>query len=300
MKKFQAHINVEWCNQEKAIKYLFKYIHKGQDRVTVAFEKEKNNDNTTTQASEKENNEGAKSKSKDKIKEYYDCRYLSACEAAWRLYRFPIHYQYPHVERLSFHLPDQQPIVFEDDDNVEDVLLKPTVKHSQFLQWMELNKTNKLAQTLTYVEFPKKFVWNKQTRKWTRRKKGSAVGRINYVPRAIGEAFYLRILLNIKKGPRTYKEIKTHNKKEYATFKETCYAMGLLDDDREYIQSIKETHKYASGDYCRNVFVMLITENALSDPAHVWEQTCDELSEDIENVRRREINMPSKFFNTQN
>ncbi|GKB99276.1 uncharacterized protein Tco_0985413 [Tanacetum coccineum] len=230
MKKFQAHINVEWCNQSGAIKYLFKYINKGQDRVTLAFEKEKSSDNPP--------------KRKDEIKEYYDCRYISACEAAWRLYKFPIHYQYPPVQRLSFHLPDEQPIVFEDDEDVEDVLSKPSVNNSQFLQWMEINKTDTLAQTLTYVEFPKYFVWNKKTRKWTRRKKGSAVGRINYVPRSIGEAFFLRILLNQKKGPRGYEHLKTHNKKEYATFQDTCYAMGLLENDKEYIESIKEAHKY--------------------------------------------------------
>ncbi|GJT34990.1 hypothetical protein Tco_0925409 [Tanacetum coccineum] len=108
MKKFQAHINIEWCNQNGAIKYLFKYINKSQDRVTVAFENEKTNDNTP--------------KRKDEIKEYYDCRYISACEVAWRLYKFPIHYQYPPVQRLSFHLPDEQPIVFEDDEVVEDLM----------------------------------------------------------------------------------------------------------------------------------------------------------------------------------
>nr|GEY53077.1 hypothetical protein [Tanacetum cinerariifolium] len=77
LKRYQSHINVEWCNQIWSIKNLFKYINKGPDRVTAAVDDE----------------EG------DEIKDFYDCRYLSACEAAWRIYGFDIHYRRPPVER---------------------------------------------------------------------------------------------------------------------------------------------------------------------------------------------------------
>jgi len=66
--KYNAHINIVWCNQTRSIKYLFKYVNKGHVRVTANFYGSGNEDSTTACL--------------DEIKMYYDCRYLSAYEAA--------------------------------------------------------------------------------------------------------------------------------------------------------------------------------------------------------------------------
>jgi hypothetical protein len=43
--KYDAHINVEVCNNICAVKYLFKYVYKGHDRATVEISHQ--NDNAT-------------------------------------------------------------------------------------------------------------------------------------------------------------------------------------------------------------------------------------------------------------
>lgn len=44
----------------------------------------------------------------DEIKEYIDGRYLGVCEAAWRVFRFGLHKEFPSVCRLDLHLPNEQ------------------------------------------------------------------------------------------------------------------------------------------------------------------------------------------------
>lgn len=270
LREYQAHINVEWCNQFGSIKYLFKYINKGPDRITAAIEEE----------------------DKDEIQEYLDCRYLSACEAAWRIFKFDIHHRYPAVERLPFHLPNEHSVIFDATESIDFTLVKESTNTTKFLKWMELNETDEIAKDLLYVEIPKYFVWNKQDRIWTPRKKGLSIGRIHHVPPSWGELFYLRILLNKVKGPTTFDDFKTYDKVVYPTFKEACYARGLLDDDKEYIDGLHEASQWGMGDYLRNYYVMLILSDSMARPEKVWEQTWHLMAEDVLHIERLKRDHP--------
>ncbi|XP_076885333.1 uncharacterized protein LOC143534816 [Bidens hawaiensis] len=228
LKRYQAHINVEWCNQGSSIKYIFKYINKGPDRATMYF----------ANGGEGKNNED---RHIDEIKELYDCRYMSACEASWRIFAYDVHYRVPEVMRLPFHLPGKQQVIYGTDDDIENVLEKTdTVSSSMFELWMECNRTDHKARKLIYSEFPTQFVWHLSPRGWQRIKSGLCIGRVHAISLALGEAYFLRVLINRVKGPRSYEEIRTVNGQTYNTFRDACYALGLLDDDTKYIEGIEK------------------------------------------------------------
>jgi hypothetical protein len=104
--KYDAHINVEVYNNIRVVKYLFKYVYKGHDRATVEISCQSNN---ATEGNVAEANG---------IKKYLDCRYVSALEAAWRIFKFDMHERFPNVQYLQYHLPNQQMVLFNDEDDV--------------------------------------------------------------------------------------------------------------------------------------------------------------------------------------
>ena len=55
-----------------------------------------------------------------------------------------------------------------------------------------------------------------------------------FVPPTAGEQFYLRTLLTVAKGPRSFGELRTYNGVIHDTFHEACLVQGLLEDDGEW------------------------------------------------------------------
>lgn len=183
-------------------------------------------------------------------------------------------------------------VVYNEDDPVEDVMVRSTLG-SKFLGWMECNRIYPEARSLTYAEFPTAFVWYRNERKWklrSKKRKSFAIGRITYVPAALGEVYYLRVLLNVIPGPTSFDYLKTVKGVLYETFKEACFALGLLDDDKEYVSAIKEASMWCFGVYLRKLFVIILVSGSVAVPVDLWVATRDILSEDIlfnqRNVRR--------------
>ncbi|RZB47105.1 hypothetical protein D0Y65_050939 [Glycine soja] len=268
LKKYQAHINIEWCNQTTSIKYLFKYINKGSDRVTVAIV---HDDKGTLPHANTLN---------DEIKEYLDCRY--------------------EPKRLQFHLPGQHSVLYQDHDDIDDLLSNPSISESKFIAWMNINQAFVEGQSLTYSEFVTKFVYNQKQRCWQLMKKGYTIVRLQWVPPTTGELFYLRMMLTISRGPISFEDIRTVDGVEYPTYRETCFAMGFLQDDREFIAAIKEAKDWSSAPYLRNLFVLLLLTGTMNKPEQVWEKTWHWLSDDILYSHCRSSSTPGLHIDDSN
>ncbi|XP_010490026.1 PREDICTED: uncharacterized protein LOC104767743 [Camelina sativa] len=249
LKKYKAHINVEVCAKSKAVKYLFKYITKGVDKATIYLERN----------GETSNNEGTTvSKKYDEIHNYLECRYLSACEAMWRIFGNDIHYRKPSVQRLRLHLEGKQSVMFSETGDMESVMDRPLIESTMFTEWMETNKTDSEARELTYIEFPKYYVWNTSLKIWTKRKQRDSIGRIYNIHPSSGDLYYLRIRLNYVRGPTCFEDIRTVNGFIHKTYRDACYAAGLLDSDLEWRDAMGEASNWATAAQLRRLFVTLL------------------------------------------
>lgn len=97
LQKYNAHINVEVANTTRAVKYLFKYAYKGQDRVKNAVVE-------------------AGAAVVDEIRDYENNRMLSASEALWRIFCFPLQFRSPAVKAIGIHLEERDWLVFRPED----------------------------------------------------------------------------------------------------------------------------------------------------------------------------------------
>ncbi|CAN1186335.1 ATP-dependent DNA helicase PIF1 [Linum perenne] len=277
--RFDAHINVEICNKSRAIKYLFKYINKPPDRTMAVVTGDHNPGNVVAPNT-------------NEIKAFMDCRYLTAGEACWRLFKFELYNNYPSVTRLSYHLPNQQTVYSNANSSIGDLLESELALTSMFLGWMNKNRNCSHARQYTYVEFPQHYTWVVKDKVWRERKKQAAIGRLYYCHHSSGERFYLRMLLHTVRGCTSFEDIKTVHGVQYDTFKETCSAYGFLADDGEWNHCLQEVSLTATSHQIRMLFVRMIMYCQVSDVSSVWRKNWHLLSDDIQALRRQQLNLP--------
>jgi hypothetical protein len=285
LKKYQAHINVEWCNKSTFIKYLFKYVTKGADCSKVYLQRVRKAESTPYDKDTDTINE---------IKEYLDCRYICEQDACWRIFGYDIHRHHPAVERMPVHLPNENFITFNARARMDRVVSEDFLKKTMLTEWFTCNQLNPDAGTLTYLQFPSKWRWDQRDRIWEKRhQRQGKIGRLHYVHPSAAERYYLRMLLLCVKGATSYEDLRFHNNTCHPTFKEACKSRGLLGDDQEWYNAFDEAAAWATSAQLRKLFVTMILFCQVGDENAFFEKVWRLLADDIQYQFRDIIGDPN-------
>ena len=142
--RYNCHINVEICASTKATKYLYKYIHKGGDRMMMRVY------------------EDGEQISRNEVRAFQDCKSFNASEAMWRLFEFPMSTRYPSVKRLPIHLEKEQQVLFGEDQPIEEVLERSGV--TELTAFFQYNADHPEVST-PYIHFPEYFIFDEKEKK---------------------------------------------------------------------------------------------------------------------------------------
>ncbi|XP_073033758.1 uncharacterized protein [Primulina eburnea] len=250
--KYDCHINVEICGGIKCVKYIYKYIHKGPDRVALELRNRQNC---------------------DEIQQYVDGRWVCAPEALWRIFSFEFSRMYPSVIRLQIHIPNQHLIYFDPQQHISDILADDDNSKTMLTEFFKMNCDPDLTGKYLYREFPQYYTWIKYGKNWIRRRsKNKVVGRVYVVSSSEGERFYLRILLNHVRGPTSFEHLLTVNGVTYSIFKDSAQMRGLLKQDDYIKQCLLEACSVRMSSSLRMLFVSILVFCQPTIVRELWDE----------------------------
>ncbi|XP_068323280.1 uncharacterized protein [Pyrus communis] len=250
--KYDSRINVEVCSSIKCVKYLYKYVYKGPDRVSLKVRL---------------------GPSYDEISKYLDARWIYASEALWKFFSFPMNRIYPSVERLQVHLPNRHQVRYYSHISIMEVLSNTSNSKTMLTEFFRINCTDPFARQWLYREFPEHYRWVATGKKWQRSvSQQKVIGLIYTVCPSEGERFCLRTLLNHVGGPISFDHLLIVNGVAFPTFKQTAERKGLLEDDNSIHQCLLEAATTHMPSALRRLFVTILVYCEPIGVRTLWEE----------------------------
>ncbi|KAJ0509075.1 hypothetical protein HanIR_Chr11g0524711 [Helianthus annuus] len=273
------------------IKYLFKYISKGADRIKFAIRKSETHSPSTSSDAPPV---------VDEIQNFLDGRFICPHEASWRILNFSIHERSPSVQVLAVHLENMQNVTFKERSKLKSVINNPSFGKTTLTEWFSNNNKDSNGLDLTYSDYPSRYRWELSAKVWIRRvqaRPAAAIGRLVYVHPTAGELFYLRMLLCHKKGCKSYSDVRTMSSVTYTTFRGACEALGLLGDDREWAEAFTEASAWATSSELRSLFCHLLLFCEVGNPLVLWQSEWKKMADDLLLTLNSTLSNPTSLVN---
>lgn len=192
-----------------------------------------------------------------------------------------MHREEPNVVHLPVHLEGEHMVFYDPNDGVNNVLECGAAKVTTLTAWFKANQTMELARQYTYQEFPQHFVWRTQQKDWKPRQRGFAIGQMYFVTPSAGERFYLRTLLTVTKGAKFFEDLRTVDGHIHPTFQAACLALGLLENDNEWVECLEEAGAMKTGTQLRSLFALILLHCNPAQPLTLWDQFKDKICDDL-------------------
>ena len=261
LRKYDCHICVDVVNASSCVKYLFKYVTKGADMATARIA-------------------GIRSE----IEQYWTTRYISAAEANWRLLGYTMINRTPAVTSIHVHLDGEHNVIYPTNTTPEERLQIANDSASMFMTYFE-RPTDIIFTPLSILHYYESYIVTKKRNspiptsapygKWLdkyanvvsrKTSQNAHVCRIGFQHPAVGDLFYLRLLLHSSPA-RSFAELRTiHNPQQgstvHPTFHSAALAKDLVFDDEEYTICMQEASTFQVEKQLRGLSVTLILDGS--------------------------------------
>ena len=205
---------------------------------------------------------------------------MSAPEAVWRLFEFPLHDKSHSIIRLAVHLPNMQSVYFSEGNEL-DTLDRASTKDTTLTSWFKLNRDSSDARVYLYHDIPNHFVFDRDN-KWKCRQQGERViGRMYSVSPRDTELYHLRLLLLHTTGAYSFEDLKKINDEIYQTFVDAAKRRGLLCDDSEHDRCLTEAAIFHMPPQLRTLFCMILLHCSPGNSIGLWNSFKAYMTEDF-------------------
>ncbi|GFS96145.1 ATP-dependent DNA helicase [Trichonephila clavipes] len=231
---FKAHINVEYCNSVKSIKYICKYVNKGSDMAVFGVR------NVAAPL--------------DEINQYQLGCYISSNEAR-------VYFTADNVRTRALVPPATTLTAFY--SLCQDDLFAKTLLYSKVPKFNTWNASTKKFQRRKQ---------GKAVEGHTNLYSSDALRRLYTVHPNNTECFYLRLLLINIRGPISFQDLRTVNGQLCATYRQACQELNLLENDAHWDTALADASNTARPQQIRTLFAIILTTCFPSNPKDLWEK----------------------------
>ncbi|PIA37966.1 LOW QUALITY PROTEIN: hypothetical protein AQUCO_02900072v1 [Aquilegia coerulea] len=247
LRKYNCHINMEICSTIKYVKYLYKYVYKGPDRVTMEV------------------------RSADNIER----------ESVSRIFMFPLNKMYPLVYSLDVQTPNMHELLLSENQAASDLVEDEDLSRTMLTEFFTKNSNDPLAQQYLYREFPEHYIWSLANKCWEERQGYQRViGRLHSTSPSDGEKFYVRLLLIHKRDLTSFDDLKTIEGVMHTTFKEAAEHMGLFERDSAIFDCLTEASISHIAAALRGLFASILVFCNPAGVRHLWDEFYQYMIED--------------------